>query len=555
MPTIKPKSKTYIIGKPTRIPADAIDVDFEELTIEINKLGYAFAALDADGGTSEPAAMVVRELSTHKGNLKSLVVTMSEEIKNQLDERHRGAIIIEADDPLYPLEQQQNGKPDIPLIQNIVPTAETENVIVKIAVKGPDGEAVNKARVTVTGMLWVDSGFTNSKGQVKLTLLGETEDSISSIEVKPAHTYWSLRINQPGIEAGEENRVVLKKIGPSVSSNGDSGDKQFVGWGQQDMGLVGQPRQSKHVRIAVIDSGIFATHTDLSPNEGFDFGDTSDAAETWKKDGSGHGTHVSGICAAQNNEFGIIGFAPESELVILRVFPNASNSKLINALDWCIDNDVDVVNMSLGGENASQLVRQRIQACREHGILPVAAAGNSGGKVLFPAAFNEALAVAAIGRLGTFPDDSSHHNHIGNNPVQSGDYFSPRFTCRGPEINVCAPGVAITSCVPGNGYAAWDGTSMACPHVTGLAGRLLQMRDDIRDMPKTPERSRALFDAIIETCVFLDGIPQIYQGKGMPRLPQSKSTDVVAHDDSSLDEIAKLIDTAIGIVETKLVNV
>ena len=207
--------------------------------------------------------------------------------------------------------------------------------------------------------------------------------------------------------------------------------------------------------------------------------------------------------------------------------------------------------MSLGGKNASQLVRQRIQACRENGALPIAAAGNSAGKVLFPAAFNEVLSVAAIGRFGTFPDDSTHHKHIGDNPVQSGNYFSPQFTCRGPEIDVCAPGVAITSCVPENGYAAWDGTSMACPHVAGLAGRLLQMRDDIGDMSRTPERSKALFKAIVESCVFLDGIPQIYQGKGMPRLPLSGSDDVII-DNSFLDKVAKLIDSAIEIVENEV---
>ena len=553
MSTLKSKPKTYIIGKPTQIPADAVDVDFEELTIEIEKLGQVFAAQEVDGDAAKPAAEVIRKLSTKKGTLESLVVNMNDEIKNLLNERHGGAIIIEFDDPLYPLEQQQNDRPEIPLIQNIVPTTETETVIVKVAVKGPKGEGVNKARVTVAGLLWVDSGFTDSKGKVKLTLLGETEESISSIEIKPAHTYWSLHIDQPAIKVGEENEVVLKKIGPSVSSNGDSGEKQFVGWGQQDMRLVGQPQQLQSVRIAVIDSGISVNHPDLSPSEGFDFGETADAAESWKKDGSGHGTHVSGICAAQNNEFGILGFAPNSELIVLRVFPNASNSKLINALDWCIDNDVDVVNMSLGGKNASQLVRQRIQGCLENGILPVAAAGNNGGKVLFPAAFSEVLAVAAIGRFGTFPDDSTHHRHIGETPVQSGDYFSPQFTCRGPEVNVCAPGVAITSCVPGGGYAAWDGTSMACPHVVGLAGRLLQMRDDIRNMPKTAERSQSLLDAIIETCSFIEGIPEIYQGKGMPRLPLS--TGGVITDNSALSEVAALIDSAIKIVATKLVNV
>lgn len=551
MATIKSRLKTYIIGKPSFVPAESVPVDFEELTLEIDRLGQVIDTQDAVSAVSEPKAKVMRKLSTPKGELESLVVNMNDEVKNVLNERHKGAIIIELDEPLYPLGPQQKEWEGLPLIQNVVMTAESESVIVKIVVKGPQGELVSKAHVTVAGLLWVDSGFTNTKGQVKLTLLGETEESISSIDIKPAHTYWSMHVEQPAIAAGEDNEVVLKKIGPSVSNNGNTDENQFIGWGQKDMGLIGQPQQVKPVKIAVIDSGISGGHPDLSPSKGFDFGDTTDGNTSWKKDGSGHGTHVSGICAAQDNTFGILGFAPNAELIVLRIFPNASNSKLMEALDWCLENDVDVVNMSLGGKNGSELVRQRIQTCRENGILPIAAAGNSGGEVLFPAAFSEVLAVAAIGRFGTFPDDSSHHKQIGENPVQSGDYFSPKFTCRGPEINVCAPGVAITSCVPGAGYAAWDGTSMACPHVAGLAGRLLQMRDDIRDKPRSGERSQGLFDAIVESCTFIEGIPEKYQGKGMPGL----STGNGSTDDSALREVGALIDSAIKIVETKLVDV
>jgi subtilisin family serine protease len=318
--------------------------------------------------------------------------------------------------------------------------------------------------------------------------------------------------------------------------------------------LSGQSVMANPVKIAVIDSGIFASHEDLSPNDGFDFGETTEPTKNWKKDGSGHGTHVAGICAAHNNVLGILGFAPKSELVVLRVFPNASNAKLIDALDWCIDNDVDVINMSLGGKNPSQLVQQRLQACRENGILPIAAAGNNGGDVLFPAAFEEALSVAAIGSFDTFPQDSSHQRHIGENPITSGDYFSPKFTCRGPEVDVCAPGVAIVSTVPENGYAAWDGTSMASPHVAGLATRLLQIRNDIWSLPRTLERSQSLFDAILDTCEFLDGIPSIFQGKGMPRLIVESTSNTNATNIQYLDKVSELVDEAINLIETEIEN-
>jgi hypothetical protein len=554
MPTIKQRTERYIIGKPDKIAANAVDFEFGDLINEIDNLNEVFSLQDTEGDAAEPVAKVERELKTRDGEINTLVVKMNNEIKEQLEKKHRGAILIEPDAPLFPLDDntqiQTSLSPNIPEILNVVPT--DESLKVTISVKGPNGEPVKKARVSLAGLLWVDSGFTNSRGQVKLTLLGETVDSMSSIEIKPAHTYWSFRIEQPTISEENENEIVLKKIGTEIPGDTSASEKQFVGWGQQDMGLVGQPPQSKTVRIAVIDSGIVPSHPDLSPSIGFDFGDTDKPEKTWRDDNTGHGTHVAGICSAKNNKLGILGFAPEADLVVLRIFPNALNSKLIEALQWCIDHDVDVINMSLGGKNGSEQVRQRLQACRENGILPIAAAGNNGSKVLFPAAFDEVIAVAAVGNFGSFPDDSAHRRHIGDKPIRSGDYFSPKFTCRGPEIDVCAPGVAITSCVPDNGIAAWDGTSMASPHVAGLAARLLQMRDDLHELPRTSERSQALFDSIIGTCVFLDGIPSIYQGNGMPHLPQG--TGGTTGKQVSLEEVSQLIDKAITIVEEKLVN-
>ena len=546
---MKPRLKTYIIGEPTQAPAGSEPVIFDDLVDEINKLGQIFGEQSDGEEENVPAAQVIRRSSSEKIEQETLVVQMTDEIKDQLDKHHKQALIIEPDEPLYPLKLEQSDNSGIPSIQNFVRSADTEDLTVKIIVQGPDGEPVNKAHVTVSGSIWIDSGLTDLKGRVKLTLPGETEESISSVVVKPEHNYWSFRMDRPAISAGEDNKIILKRI----FSNTTDGD-QIIGWGQKAMRLIGQSNQSKPVKIAVIDSGISVNHSDLSPDGGFDFAeDTPDGAETWNKDGSGHGTHVSGVCAGQDNQFGILGFAPEAELVVLRVFPNASNSKLIAALNWCVDNNVDVINMSLGGKGESQLVKQHMQACRENGILPVAAAGNSGGDVLFPAAFNEVLAVAAIGQIGTFPDDSSHYARIGKNPVQSesGDYFSPEFTCRGPEVDVCAPGVAIVSTVPGNSYAAWDGTSMACPHVSGYAARLLQTRDDLSDMPRSLKRSEALSDAIIESCEFLDGIPELNQGKGLPQFGTQRPSQP---SDGSLDEVVELIDKAIEIVETQLVD-
>ena len=131
--------------------------------------------------------------------------------------------------------------------------------------------------------------------------------------------------------------------------------------------------------------------------------------------------------------------------------------------------------------------------------------------------------------------------------------FAAGFTCRGPEIDFCAPGVAVISTVPPNGYAAWDGTSMACPHVAGFAARLLQERQEIRDMPRTAARVTALVEAMRALAVDV-GLPTELQGAGMPRLQPAipKPTPVVTKD--ALAELAALLEQAIAIIENDLVK-
>ena len=134
-------------------------------------------------------------------------------------------------------------------------------------------------------------------------------------------------------------------------------------------------------------------------------------------------------------------------------------------LDYCITQNIDVVNLSLGTPQHSGLVSQKIEQARHAGVACIAAAGNSAGPVSFPASLPSVLAVAAIGKTGEFPPESYHNTQMYGPPTYGG-YFSAKFTCYGPQVDVCAPGVAIVSCVPPRNYAAYDGTSVASSYVT-----------------------------------------------------------------------------------------
>ena len=151
------------------------------------------------------------------------------------------------------------------------------------------------------------------------------------------------------------------------------------------------------------------------------------------------------------------------------------------AIKYCIDNQIHVVNCSLGSDVGSELVTQVVQDARQHGVALFIAAGNSASSVQFPAnvpldpidGHPSVFCVSAMGQAGNYPDYTYHARTVPDGAeVVSGQVYPAKFTCHGPEVRACAPGVGIISSVPGGGYAAWDGTSMADPHLTGLAALL-----------------------------------------------------------------------------------
>jgi hypothetical protein len=203
----------------------------------------------------------------------------------------------------------------------------------------------------------------------------------------------------------------------------------------------------------------------------------------------------------------------------IKVFPGGRFSHLIEALDRCIELQVDIVNLSFGSNQRSEILDARIQEAKELGVACVVAAGSSSGPVQFPASSPHVLAVAAVGKQGEFPAESYHATQVWEgSPDASEEYFSARFTCFGPEIDVCAPGVAILSCVPPNDYAVWDGTSAAAPHVTGLAALVLAHHPDFQGPFKVRNAARVerLFQILWQSARPLNLGDPNRTGAGMP---------------------------------------
>jgi hypothetical protein len=235
--------------------------------------------------------------------------------------------------------------------------------------------------------------------------------------------------------------------------------------------------------IAVIDSGMEFTHDDLSmenvwtnplevagqsgvddDNNGF-----VDDLHGWDwvegnnnpNDLFGHGTHVAGILVAQiNNGVGVAGMGANLRVMPLRVLDGRGSgavSDLISALDYARRQGAQIINLSLVLRFDSLSLREAVERLYADDILIVAATGNYGNQVYWPAVYTETLAVAAV--------DQADQRAV--------------FSNAGPQTDVAAPGSDVLSTYKNNSYYHQSGTSMAVPHVSALAGLIWSLRPDL----------------------------------------------------------------------------
>jgi len=252
-----------------------------------------------------------------------------------------------------------------------------------------------------------------------------------------------------------------------------------------------------HIKVGIIDSGVNYNHPDLHANYvgGYDFvQNDSDPMDVY-----GHGTHVAGTVCAEVNGFGAVGVAPSCDLYSLRVLDDSGSgytSDILAAIQWAVDQGLDVVNLSLGStRDPGPTTRAVYDAAYNAGLLIIAAAGNSGNKAgkgdntIYPASYDSVIAVAAT--------DSTDKRA----------YFSST----GDSVELAAPGYSVFStwndstshydpqpeCFGDYGcYKLGSGTSMASPQVTGVAALLLAAGvPDANQNGRVNDDVRALLDA------------------------------------------------------------
>ena len=234
---------------------------------------------------------------------------------------------------------------------------------------------------------------------------------------------------------------------------------------------------SATVTVAILDTGVDQDHPDLvgkiAKNANFTTSRTVD-------DRHGHGTHVAGIAAAAtNNGIGVAGLGYDSSIMNVKVLGDDGSgyySWVINGIIWAADNGAQVINMSLGGSVSSSALQDAVNYAWSKGAVITAAAGNSGSSSpLYPAYYANCMAVAATDSYDRKPSWSNY-----------GDW-----------VDVAAPGVSILSTVKGNSYGYMSGTSMASPHVAGLAALVFTTVGDDNDNGLLNDEVR---DRIESTC-------------------------------------------------------
>ena len=463
-----------------------------------------------------------------------LVARMTDQKAGVLHQQAMGRLVVERDQYLGLMDVQLQPA----YVTSVLPQSGPA-FSASFTVTASDGAPVAGAEVAMFGSMLPATGSTDASGNVTLTLFGESPASIRSVYVKPRADFWSFYQRDPDLNADGGNNIVLKALSDWPSLAGFPRQK-IVGWGQKAMRMDQLPAtfRGQGIKIAVIDSGAATTHDSLSGiHAGFDIVNKRTTPHTWNEDVLGHGSHCAGVIGGAELAFGIRGFAPEAEIHACKLFPGGQVSQLIDALEYCIEHQIDVVNLSLGGAEPSEALEQQIQRAKRAGVACIVAAGNSGGAVQYPASSPNVLAVGAIGKLDEFPPDSYHAQTL-TRDVDANGYFSASFSCFGSEIDVCGPGVAITSSVPPNNYAAWDGTSMAAPHITGLAALVLAHHPDFQGAFKLrgAERVERLFQAIRSSARRVSQADSARVGFGLPDAvvalglqPQGAGAGVGAH--------------------------
>ncbi len=290
----------------------------------------------------------------------------------------------------------------------------------------------------------------------------------------------------------DNSTIQSSKNGVKTFSDGSlRGSEEFSKslWGIEAIGAaeVWSEASGTDVVVAVVDTGVDGTHPDLEGQVGIGYRPLTGELLPEGTDssyGGAHGTHVAGTIAAKADGKGIVGIAPNAKIMPVVIFDTegvfVGDDYAAAGIIWAVENGADVMNNSWGGWGYSHTLKAAFDYALDNNVVVVVSAGNdhTNQHLQYPAGYPGIIEVAAV-------------------EFNGGDYKTTLFSSRSDGIAVGAPGVKILSTVPSDsskgaeGYSVvseqnsgtydyYDGTSMACPHVTGSVALLLQKYPDAK---------------------------------------------------------------------------
>jgi subtilisin family serine protease len=294
------------------------------------------------------------------------------------------------------------------------------------------------------------------------------------------------------VEAIHENTRFTVDTGatavPTVASNDISAANGSYTYGLEQINAPtvweDHGTQGAGASVAVLDTGVAGDHPDLDVAKWQEFNDSGAPIDSEPNDGSGHGTHVSGTVSGAENPAGDVpsfGVAPDVSLYGGKVLSDSgggSFAQIIAGMQWAVDEDADIISMSLGATGFYDQMIDPVQNAHDAGTVVITSAGNSGeGSSGSPGNVYDSIAVGASNSNQGIAGFSS--GEVVNTASDWGDSAPAYWPSEYTVPTIAAPGVDTLSSVPGGGYDdTYSGTSMAAPHVSGAVALALSATEE-----------------------------------------------------------------------------
>ena len=340
--------------------------------------------------------------------------------------------------------------------------AETQSAFENFAEENPHVEIEREFWITNALAVTVDTD------NVPLDRLGMVDN------VEQIHENSQVEIQRtPAVPDRDTKRNTVDSVGDNIGTT----------YGLEKIGTTetwdGFDNRGDGVRVAVLDTGIDTTHPDLELTaDGWaEFDTYGGRIDSEPYDSETHGTHVSGTVAGGNESGTAIGVAPDVELMHGLVLPGGSGyfTQITAGMQWAVENDADVISMSLGGSNRSDEYIDHVRNAQAQGAVVVTSSGNDGeGTSSSPGDVYDSFSVGATDDSDLVADFSSGENVSRNEWSDPPSEWPAMYTV--PDV--VAPGSGIYSSTPDGGYGYSSGTSMAAPHVSGGIALMLSNGND-----------------------------------------------------------------------------